>query len=138
MYSIDVLMEIIKENEFANVTFSGGDPLMQPEGFTELARKIKIETSKNIWCYTGFLYEQVKKSDRLKRILPFIDVLVDGRYVDTLRDESLQFRGSGNQRLIDVQKSLASDEVIIWGNESGIEPIPIFTPALHWLVDSRI
>jgi len=114
LYSIDNLLDAIKDSEFANVTFSGGDPIMQVEGFTELARRIKLETSKNIWCYTGFLYEQVARSRKFSQILPYIDVLVDGRYVDALRDESLQFRGSSNQRIIDVQKSLATGEKIIW------------------------
>ncbi len=112
-YSVDSLLEIICEDEFANVTFSGGDPLFQVEGFTELARLIKKETNRNIWCYTGFSYEQVVKSTRLSRILPFLDVLVDGRYVDALRDENLQFRGSSNQRIIDVRKSLAAKEVVL-------------------------
>lgn len=102
-YTIDTLMEIIKEDEFSNVTFSGGDPLMQVEGFTKLAQRIKKETNKNIWCYTGFLYENILKSNKLSQILPYIDVLVDGRYIEALRDEDLQFRGSSNQRIIQVQ-----------------------------------
>ena len=111
-YPIDILLQIIKEDEFANVTFSGGDPLMQVEGFTELARRIKAETEKNIWCYTGFLYENILKSERLSQIFPFIDILVDGRYIDGLRDEDLQFRGSSNQRIINVPKSLTKGKVI--------------------------
>lgn len=113
-YDIDAILEIVKEDDFSNVTFSGGDPLMQVEGFTELARQIKASTEKNIWCYTGFLYENVLKSDRLNLILPFIDVLVDGRYIAALRDEDLLFRGSSNQRIVDVQKSLAQNKTVIW------------------------
>ncbi|MDR1089793.1 MAG: anaerobic ribonucleoside-triphosphate reductase activating protein [Prevotella sp.] len=113
-YSVDELLVIIKEDEFSNVTFSGGDPLMQVDGFTELAKRIKKETSKNIWCYTGFTYEQILKSYKLSQILPLIDVLVDGRYIDALRNTDLQFRGSSNQRIIDVQKTLSEDRVIIW------------------------
>jgi len=115
-YSVEDLFEIINEDEFSNVTFSGGDPLMQVEGFTALGRLIKERTNKNIWCYTGFLYEQVLTSSKLSQILPYIDVLVDGRYVAALRDEDLQFRGSSNQRLIDVQKSLIMNEEILWDN----------------------
>ena len=116
-YSVKDLLKIIEEDEFANVTFSGGDPFMQIDGFTELARQIKETTQKSIWCYTGFRYEQVKQSERLFSILPFIDVLVDGRYVEELRDEDLQFRGSSNQRIIDIQKSLQFDQIILWGHE---------------------
>jgi anaerobic ribonucleoside-triphosphate reductase activating protein len=106
LYSIDNLLNIIKEDEFYNVTFSGGDPFAQVEGFTELARQIKLQTNKTIWCYTGYLFEQIVKSPRLSIILPYIDVLVDGRYMEALRDEDLQFRGSVNQRIINVARSL--------------------------------
>ena len=116
LYSIENLLKIIQEDEFANVTFSGGDPLFQVEGFTELARRIKNETKKNIWCYTGFMYEQIVKSNKLLHILPFIDVLVDGQYINAKRDESLIFRGSSNQRLIDIQKSLSENRTILWDN----------------------
>ena len=111
-YPIDTLLQIIKKNEFANVTFSGGDPLMQVEGFTELARRIKVETEKNIWCYTGFLYENILKSEKLSQILPFIDILVDGQYINSLQDDDLQFRGSSNQRIINIPKSLSKGKVI--------------------------
>jgi anaerobic ribonucleoside-triphosphate reductase activating protein len=113
LYSISALLEIIGENEFSNVTFTGGDPLVQLEGFADLAWRIKKETGKTIWCYTGFLYEQIVKSSRLSQILPFIDVLVDGRYIKSFRNEDLQFKGSHNQRIIDVRKSLLRHEVVI-------------------------
>lgn len=102
-YSIDKLVNIIKENEFANVTFTGGDPLFQVEGFTELAKRIKSETHKNIWCYTGFTFDQIQRSVKLSQILPYIDVLVDGKYVEALHDADLKFRGSSNQRIINLQ-----------------------------------
>ena len=103
---------VIKSNDFDNVTFSGGDPFFQPEAFTELARRIKEETSKNIWCYTGYLYEEIVASARLSLLLPYIDVLVDGRFVETQKDTSLFFRGSRNQRLIDVPVSLRQDRAV--------------------------
>lgn len=113
LYSIKTLFDIIKEDEFYNVTFSGGDPLTQVEGFTELAKLIKNETGKSIWCYTGYKYEQIIKSAKLSKILTYVDVLVDGKYINSLRDEDLQFRGSSNQRIIDVQKSLKKDKVVL-------------------------
>lgn len=112
--SIESLLTIVKTNEFANVTFSGGDPLMQVEGFTELAKSIKNETNKNIWCYTGFKYEEIIESEKLSRILPYIDILVDGRYEEANKDEALRFRGSSNQRIIDVKKSAINNQIILW------------------------
>ena len=98
--SVYELLEIVKADEFANVTFSGGDPLYQVEAFTELARLIKEETGKNIWCYTGFTYEEILSDSRLSQILPYIDTIVDGPFVQDKRDPELHFRGSSNQRII--------------------------------------
>ena len=102
--TIEELLDIIKADEFANVTFSGGDPFYQVEAFTELARRIKTETNKTIWCYTGFTYEEIQADPRLSQILPYLDVLVDGPYVEALRDTNLRFRGSSNQRIIELDK----------------------------------
>ena len=102
--TIEELLDIIKADEFANVTFSGGDPLYQVEAFTELARRIKTETDKTIWCYTGFTYEEIQADPRLSQILPYLDVLVDGPYIEALRDTNLRFRGSSNQRIIELDK----------------------------------
>ena len=103
--SVQELLDIVKADEFANVTFSGGDPLYQVEAFTELARRIKEETGKNIWCYTGFTYEEILADKRLSMILPYIDTLVDGPFIASLRDTELHFRGSSNQRIIHLHGS---------------------------------
>ena len=101
--SVQELLDIIKDDEFANVTFSGGDPLYQVEAFTELARRIKEETGKTIWCYTGFTYEEVLADERLSQILPYLDVLVEGPFIMELRTTELSFRGSSNQRIIQLK-----------------------------------
>ena len=103
-YTIDELFDVIVNEEFSDVTFSGGDPLFQVEGFTELAKNIKNKTNKTIWCYTGYTYETIIKDSNLAQILPFIDVLVDGPYIHSLRDTSLKFRGSSNQRIIELKQ----------------------------------
>lgn len=114
-YSIEDLFSIVQADDFSNVTFSGGDPLVQVEGFTQLAKMIKSNTKKTIWCYTGFLYEYILSSEKYAQILPYIDVLVDGRYSEEHRDVDLKFRGSSNQRIIDVPQSLLRGEVVLWG-----------------------
>ena len=98
--SVDDLLQVIKDDDISNVSFSGGDPFYQVEGFTELARRIKAETNKTIWCWTGFTYEEILADSKLSMMLPYLDVLVDGPYVESLRDPQLHFRGSSNQRII--------------------------------------
>lgn len=104
----------IVNNEMSNVTFSGGDPFYQPKAFAELAKMIKQNTDKDIWCYTGFTYEEIIRNPQLYDLLEKVDVLVDGRFVEELKDPDLLFRGSSNQRLIDVQKSITKGEVVLF------------------------
>ena len=104
---IGELMQVVKDSPW-NVTLSGGDPFFQAEGFAELARRIKAETTKTVWCYTGYTLEAlVKENDPWKmELLRNIDVLVDGPFVQDLRDEQLRFRGSSNQRILDSERIL--------------------------------
>ena len=104
---------MILADPFADVTFSGGDPMFQPVGFTALAKGVKERSGKNIWCYTGFLFEDLLKNVQQRALLENIDVLVDGRFVEVLKDESLRFRGSSNQRVIDVPASLANGKTVL-------------------------
>lgn len=97
---IDDIMKVIKADSMSNVTFSGGDPFYQVEGFIALAKRIKEETSKTIWCWTGFTIEEIRADERLAQLLPWIDVLVDGPFILEQRDTQLLFRGSPNQRII--------------------------------------
>lgn len=106
------IMRIIEADPYANVTFSGGDPMYQPEGFVELARAIRERTQKDIWCYTGFTYEALASNPRQRALLELIDVLVDGPFIKAERDETLCFRGSRNQRLIDVPASLRAGRAV--------------------------
>lgn len=114
MTPIEDILEVIQSESFSNVTLSGGDPLYQVEAVTELCKLIKDQTNKTIWCYTGSTMEEVLASVRLSMILPYIDVLVDGPFVRDLRDEQLLFRGSRNQRLIDVPETLRQHRIVEW------------------------
>ena len=106
-------MKVILDDPFADVTFSGGDPMFQPQGFTELAKAIKQQSNKNIWCYTGYRFEELLQNPAQKALLEHVDVLVDGRFIEALKDEELRFRGSSNQRIIDVQASLERGETVV-------------------------
>ena len=111
--STEELLKIILADPFANVTFTGGDPMYQCDGFAELARAIHQHSNKDIWCYTGFTFESlITRAQR--ELLELLDVVVDGPFIEKLRDPDLLFRGSSNQRLIDVQASLYAQEVILW------------------------
>lgn len=112
--STEEILRPILADPFADVTFTGGDPMMQPEGFTELAQAIKQQSTKTIWCYTGYTYEYLLTIPAQRELLAYIDVLVDGPFVQSLRDEQLRFRGSSNQRLIDVQQSLLNERIVLW------------------------
>ena len=113
----DEIMRIIEADPYANVTFSGGDPMYQPEGFAELARAIRQRTQKTIWCYTGFTFEALMRQPAQRALLEQIDVLVDGPYVQSLRDPDLRFRGSSNQRILDVPASLREGKAVAWHDE---------------------
>ncbi len=107
----------IKELEFQQgVTFSGGDPLYQLDAFIELAKYVH-KCKMNVWVYTGFTYEQLmklaEKDEKYIDALKEVDVLVDGPFVQKLKSFECKFRGSSNQRIIDVQKSLEKNKVIL-------------------------
>lgn len=95
-----------------NVTFSGGEPFIQDRELLGVVANLR-DAGKNIWIYTGFTYEQLIKEIWASKILARIDVLVDGKFIKELADPTLKFRGSSNQRIIDVQKSLANGKVIL-------------------------
>jgi anaerobic ribonucleoside-triphosphate reductase activating protein len=113
------LMRIIMADPFANVTFSGGDPMYQAAGFAELAKAIHNQSNKDIWCYTGFTFESLIHDDQ-RDLLEQLDVLVDGPFIQKLHDPDLLFRGSSNQRLIDVQASLYAGKTILWEPDTEI------------------
>lgn len=107
----DQLVEQMIEEILANpmldgITFSGGDPLYNPRAFLPLLRRVKERTQMNIWCYTGFTYESIKDNPLYQPLFEYIDVLVDGRFISSLYDPTLSFRGSRNQRIIHIHHSI--------------------------------
>ncbi len=111
--TVEQIMRVIEADPFTRgVTFSGGDPMYQAAGFAELARQIHRRTQKDIWCYTGFTFESLIHDDQ-RELLSELDVLVDGPFIEKFSDPDLLFRGSYNQRIIDVPRSLAEGKVCL-------------------------
>ena len=103
--TIDKVLELGNKNEVKGLSILGGEPMAPTniEGTAKLAKAFKEKyPEKNVWAWSGYKYEQLKDQDALK----YIDVLVDGNYEDELHDPTLKWKGSSNQRVIDVQKSL--------------------------------
>lgn len=116
LIDVEKIKQEIETLEFQDgITLSGGDPMCQPEACLEIA-KFCQEKNLNVWCYTGYTFEQLlelgKKRSSIINLLKNIDVLVDGKFEIDKRSLDLKFRGSKNQRVIDVKKSLELKEVI--------------------------
>ena len=113
------IMDDLSQSFVQGITFLGGEPLLNTSVLLPLARRIRqrFGAAKDIWCWTGYTWEELMRpgesADKLE-LLRLVDVLVDGRYIKTLHDPLLQFRGSSNQRIIDVAKSLHAGEPVIW------------------------
>lgn len=109
----EIVLNVYADNN--DITLSGGDPLdFQFIKTFELLKALKEKRPNvNIWCYTGYTWEQLRMTEK-EKALQYIDVLVDGRYEKDKRDIGLQFKGSSNQRIIDVKTSLANDEIVLW------------------------
>ena len=119
-FTDDTMQEILYDLSkpyIKGLTLSGGHPL-DPHNAPKVLKIVKrvkmVFPNKDIWIYSGYVWEDIIKDKTLREILKYTDVLIDGAYVDELRDISLAFRGSSNQRIIDVPKSLEQNKVILW------------------------
>ena len=117
----DELLREVMDDEFADVTFTGGDPMMQAKGFMELAAAIRHNCFKTIWCYTGYRFEWLLQQPDQRELMRHIDVLVDGPFVLKLRNPDLLYRGSSNQRIIDVQPSLRLGRPVVMNDEQAMQ-----------------
>ncbi len=107
------IFEELEKDYISGITFSGGDPLYvgTREGLFELIQEIRGRyPQKTIWLYTGYLWEEICHLE----LIPYLDVVVDGRFVEELKDNNLPWKGSSNQRVIDVQTTLRLGKTVLY------------------------
>ncbi|MDU5324504.1 MAG: anaerobic ribonucleoside-triphosphate reductase activating protein [Peptoniphilus harei] len=110
----DEVIKDLKLDEVKGLTILGGEPFQNEVDLLQVIHDIKKEVQKEIWIFSGYTYEEILKDDDKKKLLKECDVLVDGRFVEALKDLSLRFRGSSNQRIIDIKKSLEANKVVLF------------------------
>ena len=122
----DDIISYLKPDYVAGLSLLGGEPLepVNQEGLLPLLRRVHNEyPNKTVWCYTGYLFDRdilgrmCRESDVTKEIRSYIDILVDGEFVLERKNLKVNFRGSDNQRIIDVKKSLETGEIVHWEGE---------------------
>ncbi|TPR26448.1 anaerobic ribonucleoside-triphosphate reductase activating protein [Apilactobacillus micheneri] len=113
----DQIIEDMKEDYVQGLTLLGGEPFLNTQVCLQLCKRVRKEFghTKDIWSWSGYRWEELMKEsyDKLK-LLSMIDILVDGRFMEDKKDLTLQFRGSSNQRIINVPESLEQDKLVIW------------------------
>lgn len=120
---IDQIIEYLDHEYIKGLTILGGEPFehVNQIGLLPLLRRVREKyPEKSIWCFSGYLFDQeivgemVQKWDETREMLSYLDVIVDGRFVEERKNLSVRFRGSDNQRIIQVQESLQKGEIVYW------------------------
>lgn len=116
----DKIVAYIKNTPFiSGLTLSGGDPMYSAEELIPFVQKLRSEVDGvTVWIYSGFLYEEIKQNEEMSELLKQCDVLVDGEFVLEQRDITLAYKGSQNQRIIDIQKSMTNNKIILYEGEN--------------------
>lgn len=111
------MIQWLRDPNVEGLTLLGGEPMENAEGLAGVVRAVKAEISKSVWVYSGYLWEEILRDPLKKNLLELCDVLVDGPFINALRDPKLQFRGSSNQRVIDIAKSLKDGRIVLYRDE---------------------
>lgn len=112
----EIISALKKNSLLDGITLTGGEPFLQIDAANELARAAK-NFGLSVWCYTGYTFEELDGD--AQKLLDNVDVLIDGEFVESLRDLELTFRGSSNQRIIDVKKSREQKKIVTWDEIGG-------------------
>ena len=120
---IEKILEYLKPTYVSGLSLLGGEPF-EPEnqpGLLPLVKKVKeVYPDKNIWCYTGYLFDEdicgkmLDQVPETRELLSYIDVLIDGPFIEERKNLKIRFRGSDNQRIIDVKKTMEAGEIVLW------------------------
>lgn len=113
LYDVDTIISEMRESRLqSGLTLSGGEPFLQAEALLPIVKAAK-QMHLNIWAYSGFTYEELWNDPVKKKLLMELDVLVDGKFIQDQKDHRLVFKGSKNQRIIDVKRSIEEGYVIL-------------------------
>ncbi|WP_029503776.1 anaerobic ribonucleoside-triphosphate reductase activating protein [Lachnoclostridium phytofermentans] len=125
--TIEHILTLLKPDYIAGLSLLGGEPLefKNQLGLLPLLRRVKeAYPAKNIWCYSGYLFDvdilgkMAMEHQETKELISYLDVLVDGKFIEEKKNINLRFRGSENQRVISVKESLRSENIILWDGAS--------------------
>lgn len=111
--AFEEVMDCLSDANISGLSVLGGEPFDNLAGLKEFITKVRANSEKDIWIYSGYTFEELLEKDGAMDVLKNIDVLVDGRFVEDLKDLKLKFRGSSNQRIIDVKRTLEEDEILL-------------------------
>lgn len=109
-----IIDNILKNKLIDGITFCGGEPFLSSLELIEFIKKVKkVKPNINFWSYTGFAWEYIQTQENMVGLLKYLDVIIDGAFVESKKDLTLRFRGSTNQRIINVQESLLNNKIIL-------------------------
>lgn len=107
------VIKYLEDDNVSGLTLLGGEPMQNLE-LIDVLKSVRARVNKPVWVYSGYTYEEILENKKRTELLELCDVLVDGRFVEELKDLKLKFRGSSNQRIIDVKKSLEQGKVVLF------------------------
>lgn len=110
----ELVISYVTNSNCSGLTLLGGEPFQNVDGLLPVVEAVRrAAPNKNVWAYSGYRWDEIINDSTRRSLLEVVDILVDGRFVDALKDPSLRFRGSSNQRIINVKASLASNSVVL-------------------------
>ena len=110
----DLIINFLQEKEIQGLSILGGEPFDNSLELAEVIKEIKKHTKKDIWIYSVYTFEEIIQDKNKKELLELCDILVDGKFIEELKDLTLKFKGSSNQRIIKIKDSLKEHKVVLW------------------------